>query len=177
MNRRSGIVLTGALLLASSVALAGVVGGGTATPAAVVSAKSQVDTAKENVKKAREELRATRVERRKAHREEARAKLKDVATRPDGRDELRTHGRRLARLHHMRTLAKELGKDGLVKRVDALIAKENTRFERRVDELRHGTPGTATGAPAGDKDKGEHEKEKGEHEKDKDKDKGKEGAK
>ena len=144
MNGRTGLALTGALLIASSVALAGTGGGDkqTGPAAAAASAKTQLDTAKENVKKAREELRASRIARQRAHREEVRAKLKEIATRADAREELRTHGRRLARLHHMRALAKELGKDALVKRVDGLIAKENARFEKRVDELRHGGPAT-----------------------------------
>jgi len=143
MNRT--VALTGALLFASTLALAGSGSGpgGNANPGAVASARASAD-AKDTARKPHDDRRATRDARRKAHRDELRAKLKDLAGRADAKDELRTHARRLARLQHMRALAKELNKDAVIKRVDALIAKENARFDKRLDELRRAPAGVPT---------------------------------
>lgn len=92
--------------------------------------------ARENLVKAHGKLHDTRVERRKNHVEELKTKWKDIADRVDVREAIRVHARREARLHRLKAVATELGKTVLVTRIDALIVKEQTRFEKRMEELR-----------------------------------------
>lgn len=98
-------------------------------PEAVASARESLA---ESVKK----LRETRVDRRKAHATEIRDRYKDVIGRTDIREQLRIHARREARLHRMRAVAVEAGKTNLVATIDSLIAKEQTRFDKKMDELK-----------------------------------------
>ena len=92
--------------------------------------------ARENLVKAHGKLRETRIDRRKTHVDELRSKWKDIADRADVREAIRVHARREARLHRMKGVATELGKTVLVGRIDALIVKEQTRFEKKMEELR-----------------------------------------
>jgi hypothetical protein len=92
--------------------------------------------ARENLVKANTKLRETRIERRKAHVEELRTKWKDIGERADAREAIRVHARREARLHRMKAVATELGKTVLVTRIDALIVKEQARFDKKMEELR-----------------------------------------
>ncbi len=92
--------------------------------------------ARENLVKAHAKLHDTRVERRKVHVDELKSKWKDIGDRADVREAIRVHARREARLHRMKAVATELGKTVLVGRIDALIAKEQTRFEKKMEESR-----------------------------------------
>jgi hypothetical protein len=95
-----------------------------------------VASAVANLRAAQDKLRETRAERRRTHAIELRAKWKDVLDRPAAREQMRIHARREARLHRMKALATELGKTKLVQTIDELIAKEQARFDKKMEEIR-----------------------------------------
>lgn len=105
--------------------------------------------AKDDLKDARKDLREARRERAKAKKAELKAKWGDLLGRPAVKQELRLHAMRMAKLHRMAKLAKEKGKDDLAKRVDALVAKENARHDKRMEQLKtqggDDNPGAAPG--------------------------------
>ncbi len=87
---------------------------------------------------ARVDVRKTRRARRQKRRAELRAKWGDALLRhPAVRAELKVHAWRLARLHRIRQLATgaDAGKPDVVARVDALIAKEQARHDKRMATL------------------------------------------
>lgn len=88
------------------------------------------------IKEAWKSYKEQRKARRQARRAELKEKLGDDIKRPVVKAELRLHARRSARLNRIRVLAKADGKDALVTRVDALIAKEKARHEKRVAALK-----------------------------------------
>jgi hypothetical protein len=92
--------------------------------------------ARDDLKEARQKLKDTREERRKEKRAELKTKFGDILGKPAVKAELRLHAMRLAKLHRMERLAKAKGKDELDKRVDALIAKENARHDKRMADLK-----------------------------------------
>lgn len=94
-----------------------------------------VASAAENLKAAQQKLRDTRVDRRKNNVEELRTKWKGAIDRQDVREAMRLHARRQARLHRMKTVATELGRTDAMTRIDGLITKEQTRFEKKMSEL------------------------------------------
>jgi hypothetical protein len=86
-----------------------------------------------------EERERARAERRKRWGE-LRGKLAGQPADPEAvnpalRAELKHHARRVARLHRVRAVAQESSDAESVARVDALLAKENQRHERRVSAL------------------------------------------
>jgi hypothetical protein len=92
--------------------------------------------ARDKLKESRDKLRESRAERRKAHQAELKAKYGDIVDKPAVRAELRLHGQRTARLHRLERIATAKGKDDDVKRVQALVAKENARHDKRMEELK-----------------------------------------
>jgi len=66
---------------------------------------------------------------------------REVLQRNDVKAELGMHAWRIARLERIRTLAVEQKKTQLVAKVDALIKRENERYQRRLERLRSGDAG------------------------------------
>jgi hypothetical protein len=97
--------------------------------------------AREEGKDAREERRDDRKEWRE-HRRTARRAFLDkwgpIHKQPAVRTQLELHARRLARLTRMRALASEASKAELVKKLDALLAKENALHDKRMEQLKGG---------------------------------------
>lgn len=142
-----GIALVIVIGLATSLAIAGPAGPVGSARKDVKEAREElkearkdggpagVASAAENLKAAQQKLVETRVDRRKTHVDEMRTKWKNAVDRADVREAMRVHARREARLHRMKTVATELGKTELVTRIDALITKEQTRFDKKMGEL------------------------------------------
>jgi predicted nuclease with TOPRIM domain len=95
---------------------------------------------REDRKEIREDLRAKREDHRKALRE----KWGPLAKRADGREELRVHARRMARLEHAKKVATDAKKPAVVTRIDKLIEKENARHQRVMDRLKAQPPAGGT---------------------------------
>jgi hypothetical protein len=92
--------------------------------------------AREKLKESREKLKESREERRKAKRAELKAKYGDILDKPAVRAELRVHAQRMARLHRLERIANAKGKEDAEKRVQALVAKENARHDKHMEELK-----------------------------------------
>jgi len=99
-------------------------------------------------KEAREDLRKARKAARFA---EMQKKYGSALGTPAVKDEMKTHAKRMARLHRIETLAKNEKKDAIVKRTDAAIEKEKARHDKRMDQLKSGgDAGTPAVKPAMD---------------------------
>lgn len=84
-------------------------------------------------KEAREELRHAR---KRARIAEMQKKFGDALNTPAVNDEMKTHAKRMARLHRIEHLAKNEKKDAIVKRTGDAIEKEKARHEKRMDQLK-----------------------------------------
>lgn len=73
--------------------------------------------------------------RRAAEQARLKSRWGDLSRRPEVRAELRRHAWTMARLNRLRLLSAAEDRPDLVSRVEALIAKENARHERRMQEL------------------------------------------
>ena len=109
--------------------------------------------------RAMERLKRPREARRGEHQDQIRQKWGGEAVRnPALRNELRAHAWRLARLTRLQSLAEAENNDAVIARIEALLAKENARHERRMAELgsKAATPGQAkdAGGPAAPSGKG-----------------------
>jgi len=102
-------------------------------------------------------LREDAKDRRKAHQQALKEKWGDTLAKPNVREELRHHARRIAFLNRALLLAeterKGKDKDKIVERIEKLIEKENTRHEAAMARIKSGQPtspaaaaATATGA-------------------------------
>jgi hypothetical protein len=84
-------------------------------------------------------LKESRGERRRQHRADLKERWGDGLAQPAAREELRHHERRMARLERMLLLAQTeragAAKDKLVARIEKLIAHENGRHERKMEQL------------------------------------------
>lgn len=93
--------------------------------------------AKGNLDEARKKLKESREERRSSTKAALKAKWgEDLLKKPAVRAELRLHGMRLAKLHHMKRLADAGDKKELEQRIDKLIEKENARHQTKMDALK-----------------------------------------
>lgn len=89
----------------------------------------------------RKEVREDRKELRRSHRKELREKWGEaVVKKPGAKEELKVHGRRMARLARARHIANELGKKELVERIDKLIAKEKGRHQAAMEKVKEAKP-------------------------------------
>lgn len=93
--------------------------------------RKEIAEGRKDVAEARKELRKTR-------RKEVREKWGEVVKKPEAKEELKVHGRRMARLTRARAVAEELGKKELVARIDKLIEKEKTRHQGAMDKVKGG---------------------------------------
>jgi hypothetical protein len=77
---------------------------------------------------------------RKAHARVTRLALKhrwgETLRLKEAQDELRSHARRMARLHRIAALARELGKDEIAARASSAISKEQQRHQQQMEQLR-----------------------------------------
>jgi predicted nuclease with TOPRIM domain len=87
-------------------------------------------------KERREERREKRKERRKERREKLKERWGDLLEKGPVKAELARHGRRVARLNRMLSLAEEAKKDDAVKRIKELMEKENARHDARMAKLK-----------------------------------------
>ncbi len=83
----------------------------------------------EKLEEKQKERSKTRQKRRKEERQEAEKKYPKAKDDPAARAELAKHAKRMARLRRSRELAVADGRDDLVKRVDAMITKEQARHQ------------------------------------------------
>jgi len=92
-------------------------------------------------------------DRRKAHREALKEKWGDTLAKPNVREELRHHARRMAFLNRALIVAetekKGADKDKLVARIEKLIEKENERHDKAMERIKSGptTPAAANPTP------------------------------
>lgn len=97
-------------------------------------------------------LRDDAKDRRKAHREALKERWGDTLAKPNVREELRHHARRMAFLNRALILAeterKGKDKDKVVERIEKLIEKENERHTRAMERIKSGQPGTAAAGTA-----------------------------
>ncbi len=87
---------------------------------------------REDRQEGREERREKRQERRKDRRKELKDKWGDLVKRPEVRNELGKHARRMARLNRLLVVADEANKPDAKKKIEELIAKEKARHEKRM---------------------------------------------
>lgn len=84
---------------------------------------------RQKLEEKRKERSKTRQKRRKEEREEVEKKYPKAKDNPAARAELAKHAKRMARLRRSRELAVADGRDDLVKRIDAMISKEQARHQ------------------------------------------------
>jgi hypothetical protein len=94
------------------------------------------EEAKEQRKAQRKAWQEARRERRKQRLETWGRSLGVLAGRPLVRAEVKLHVRRIARLERMRYVAETEDKPALLARIDALLVKERTRHDRRIEALK-----------------------------------------
>lgn len=99
-------------------------------------AKDEAKDAKKELREARKKLRDTRKERRQDTVKAAKDKWGDLVKKPKVRAELSLHARRMARINHMESVAKESDKDKLLERIQKLREKENARHDKRMEALK-----------------------------------------
>lgn len=95
---------------------------------------------RKEIREDRREIREDRREARKAQQRELREKWGESIKKPAVKEELKVHGRRMARLTRARAVAEEAGKKELVARIDKLIEKEKARHQAAMDKVREGAP-------------------------------------
>jgi hypothetical protein len=83
---------------------------------------------------------ATLVERRRELRKAFHDKWGDLHKRPKVRAELELHARRVARLQRAKYLAEINERDELSERLDKALAREDARFQHRMDVLKGEKP-------------------------------------
>jgi hypothetical protein len=96
---------------------------------------------REDRKEAREdrrEIREDRKDARKARQRELKEKWGTTINMPAAKEELKTHGRRVARLQRARAVANKLGKKELAARIDKLLEKEKSRHQASMDKIKEG---------------------------------------
>ncbi len=107
---------------------------------------------KEEVADRLAKLKETQKDRRTEHRKALKDKWGDTLAKPNAREELRHHARRLAFLNRALLLAeterKGKDKDKIVERIDKLIEKENTRHESAMERIKSGQPAATAAASA-----------------------------
>ena len=107
---------------------------------------------KEEIKDRLAKLHESLKDRKKAHQEAIKERWGDALAKPDAKEELRHHARRMAFLNRALLLAatERTGKDKdkLVDRIQKLIDKERERHEHAMDRIKS-SPGTATAAASG----------------------------
>jgi uncharacterized protein YnzC (UPF0291/DUF896 family) len=97
--------------------------------------KAELDKARktrarfEQLKQKHDERVKDRAERRRADKRKAMMGFPDFKQRPGAGQEFKKHARRVAHLQRARDVAQAAGKDDLVARIDALIAKEQARHD------------------------------------------------
>lgn len=102
--------------------------------------KEHKEDIKDEWKEKRKAWREKREDRRKEWREEAKKKWGDLVDKAPVREELRVHGRRMARLERVRFLAEASGKKDLLERADKAIEREKARHEARMAALKTEAP-------------------------------------
>lgn len=85
-----------------------------------------------------ESYKAKREERRDKRRKELKQELGKDVERPEVKQELNLHAARMAKLNRLEILAKDENKSDLVKRVQSLKSKENSRHASRLKTLKAG---------------------------------------
>ncbi|HET9956215.1 MAG TPA: hypothetical protein VFQ61_17025 [Polyangiaceae bacterium] len=105
-------------------------GGATAAP----SPDSQLD-----------ELRKTRTARRQSVQRELRERWGSALDNPRSRDELKTHGRRVAELARLRSLCEQQKRVADLATVDKLLTREELRHASAMNDIREGKPAAAPG--------------------------------
>jgi hypothetical protein len=99
-------------------------------------------------------LAAARPERQRVRRAALRAKWGKVLAHPTAREELTTHGRRMARLRRLQYLAaterQGQTRTKLLSRIDTLLSREQARHERAMKSLEEnsGAERTSRGEPS-----------------------------
>lgn len=94
------------------------------------------------------EWRAKWPERRQTLRMQIREKWAGVIARTSARAELRTHARRMARLHRIQVLARAHDKPKVAQRAEKVRAKENARHDKKMAEIRAEKAEAQAPAPA-----------------------------
>ncbi|HMY18546.1 MAG TPA: hypothetical protein PKA58_19605 [Polyangium sp.] len=103
--------------------------------------KKELAEDRKELREDRKELREDRQAIRRNHRKELREKWGEaVVKKPGAKEELKTHGRRMARLARARKVAEELGKKELVVRIDKLMEKEKGRHQAAMEKVKEAKP-------------------------------------
>jgi hypothetical protein len=84
----------------------------------------------------RKELRPELRAKREARIKEFKAKWGDAAHKPAAVDQLKLHAQRMAHLRRIRTVAESKGKTAEVARVDKIMAREDTRFQKALTRIK-----------------------------------------
>jgi hypothetical protein len=113
--------------------------------------KAELDKARktrarfQQLKKKHDERVKSRAERRREDKRKAMMGFPDFKRRPGAVEEFKKHARRVAHLQRARDVAQAAGKDDLVARIDALVAKEQARHERWLQHHRAPQGGPQSG--------------------------------
>jgi hypothetical protein len=81
-------------------------------------------------------LKKTWKARRRAARKKVLGKYPNIRKHPKAVAEMKKHFRRLAHLKRAKAVAEAEGRDDLVEKIDALIAKENARHQAKVAKFK-----------------------------------------
>ena len=100
--------------------------------------KKELAEDKKELREDRKEMRADRQELRKTHRRELKEKWGETVKKPAAKEELKVHGRRMARLARARAVAQELNKTELMARIDKLMEKEKARHQAAMEKVKEG---------------------------------------
>jgi len=98
--------------------------------------KKELAEDRKEIREERKEVREERREARKARQRELKEKWGEAIKKPAAKEELKVHGRRMARLQRAKAVAEKLNKKEMVARIEKLMEKERGRHQAAMDKIK-----------------------------------------